>query len=46
MSENRDFSKLEPVGASDDGQRHCQDEQAKQALIHACNRAHPWQVWR
>ncbi|MGF6979987.1 transposase [Paraburkholderia sp. JPY465] len=36
MSENRDFPKLEPVGVSDDGQRHYYDEQAKQALIDAC----------
>jgi transposase len=36
MSENRDFPKLEPVGVSDDGQRHYYDEQAKQALIRAC----------
>jgi transposase len=36
MSENRDFPKLEPVGVSDDGQRHYYDGQAKQALIRAC----------
>lgn len=36
MRDNRDFPKLEPVGASDDGRRHYYDRQAKQALIEAC----------
>ncbi|ASW04118.1 IS66-like element accessory protein TnpA [Paraburkholderia aromaticivorans] len=36
MSQIPDLPKLEPVGVSDDGQRHYYDARSKQALIQAC----------